>query len=400
MSKERIGIMGGSFNPIHERHIALAHCAKQELSLSKILFIPTGNPPHKSTELVGEEHRYEMTRLAVFSFRGAQVSRIELDRKDITYSVDTLEYLHSLYPDANFYFIIGEDSLNDLLQWRKPDELFKLTRFAISARYNTNPQNNPICKTLKKRGAQLFFLSLPPMDISSRNIREQLSNGLVPEEISPQVREYIRIHGLYGTEKSPANASTYYEHLKSKMNAKRFIHSLSVADTARKLARIHNVNESDAATAGELHDCAKCLTLFAMKSIAKDNNLQLDSYTMKSENLLHGPVGAVLASRDYGVDNPNILSAIRCHTTGKVGMLPLDMILYLSDKIEPSRRTYPDLEKVRELAKSSLISAMLFSLRSTINYVRSNGVTPHPMTEKAEAWLAGIEDNERKIINE
>ena len=99
-------------------------------------------------------------------------------------------------------------------------------------------------------------------------------------------------------------------------------------------------------------------------------------------------VGAVVAEREFGVRDPNVLSAIRCHTTGKVGMLPLDMIVYLADKIEPSRRSYPALEKVRELAQSDLVAAMRYSLESTLAYVRTQKTTPHPTTQRV-ARLAG-----------
>ena len=90
---------------------------------------------------------------------------------------------------------------------------------------------------------------------------------------------------------------------------------------------------------------------------------------------------------DYGVTDPGILSAIRCHTTGRVGMLPLDMVLFLADKIEPSRRSYPALETVRKLAQQSLVAATLSSMRSTQAYVARQNATPHPSTQRVIRWL-------------
>ena len=168
------------------------------------------------------------------------------------------------------------------------------------------------------------------------------------------------------------------------------MHSLLVAHTARKLARIHGVNENRAALAGLLHDCAKCLPLADMQRIARDSRLLLDKETLQSGNLLHGPAGAVVAEKEYGVTDPIILSSIRCHNTGKVGMLPLDMIVFLSDKIEPSRRSYPALEEVRRLAQEDLGAAMLHSLQSTLEYVRSQNTEPHPLTQQVADWLQRI----------
>ncbi len=129
------------------------------------------------------------------------------------------------------------------------------------------------------------------------------------------------------------------------------------------------------------------MPLAQMQRIAAQHRLLLDKQTLQSENLLHGPVGAVVAECEYGVSDPNILSAIRCHTTGKVGMLPLDMIVYLADKIEPSRRSYPALDEVRRLAQTDLVAAMRYSLLSTLDYVRSQKRTPHPTTQRVADWL-------------
>ena len=169
-----------------------------------------------------------------------------------------------------------------------------------------------------------------------------------------------------------------------------------VTNTARRLARANGVDEDTAACAALLHDCAKCMPLSTLQRIAKDKRLLLDKETMQSENLLHGPVGAVVAEEEYGVADPNVISAIRCHTTGKIGMLPLDMIVYLADKIEPSRRAYPALEKVRELADTDLVAAMRYSLESTLEYVRRQKTEPHPTTKRVADWLARLGASTKK----
>ncbi|NCB32256.1 MAG: nicotinate-nicotinamide nucleotide adenylyltransferase, partial [Clostridia bacterium] len=114
MAKERIGLMGGSFNPIHNRHLELAVCAMREAKLSRVFFIPTGNPPHKHEGLAPAEQRYEMTRLATLRFPGFEATRVELDRPGIIYTLDTLLQLKKQYKDADFDYIIGEDTMLDL----------------------------------------------------------------------------------------------------------------------------------------------------------------------------------------------------------------------------------------------------------------------------------------------
>lgn len=390
MPKEHIGIMGGSFNPIHKRHIEMALSAKKELKLDRILFLPTGNPPHKHNGLADAEDRFEMTRLAVFGLSGCMPSRLEIDREGVIYTVDTLARLQKQMPDTLVDYIIGEDTLLDLPNWRKPDKVFAMCRFAVCCRSSQDVRHLPVLRELEARGAQFVFLSLGASPVSSTAIRDSLLLGEECESLFPQVMEYIRIRGLYGLAQSPVGANAFYPRLKNAMTDKRLVHSLLVAYTARRLARQNGMDEDQAAMAGLLHDCAKCMPLSVMQRMAKENRLLLDKETLQSGNLLHGPVGAVVAQKEYGVSDPNILSAIRCHTTGKVGMLPLDMIVYLADKIEPSRRSYPALEQVRQLAEHDLAGAMLCSLESTLRYVRSQNATPHPLTQQVADWLKRI----------
>lgn len=390
MPKERIGIMGGSFNPIHDRHLEMAAAAKREFQLSRIIFLPTGNPPHKHMALEDAEHRFEMTRLAVSGQPGFTASRMEIDREGTIYTVDTLTRMQKQMPDVEIDYIIGEDTLLDLPNWRKPDKVFGLCRFLVCCRVSEDVQALPIVKELEKRGATFAFLSLKPSSISSTTVREKLARGEAVEELRPQVLEYIRIMGLYGQESGLDTARAVYPQLKRTLSDKRLTHSLLVAYAARQLACMHGMDEKQAALAGLLHDCAKCLPLAELQRIARENRLLLDKETLQSSNLLHGPVGAVVAEKEYGVTDPNILASICCHTTGKVGMMPLDMIVYLADKIEPSRRSYPALEEVRALSRVNLAGAMLHSLESTLEYVKKQNTTPHPLTKQAADWLRRI----------
>ena len=391
MPKERIGLMGGSFNPIHERHVEMAEAAAREQRLNRLIFLPTGNPPHKHEGLADAEDRYEMTRLAVFGRETCSASREEIDREGVIYTVDTLTRLEKQIPGAEWFYIIGEDTLLDLPNWRKVDKVFTLCVFGVCCRASTGLESLPLTRQLRQRGARLHFLSLPPRDISATEARRKIAAGEAVPELAPQVMEYIRVMGLYNCPCAVTDGRQRYAKLKAALSDKRLVHSLLVADTARRLALLHSYDPDTAELAGLLHDCAKCLPLGDMQRIARQGRLLLDRLTLQSGNLLHGPAGAVLAKTEYGVTNPNILSAIRCHTTGKVGMMPLDMIVFLADKIEPSRRPYPALETARELARRDLAAATRFLMESSVKYVRSQGAEPHPATLQAAEWLKRLE---------
>jgi nicotinate-nucleotide adenylyltransferase len=387
VAKECIGLMGGSFNPIHERHLAAAACALQEAGLSRVLFIPTGNPPHKHEGLADAEHRYEMTRLAVMLEPRFSASRMEIDRAGVTYTVDTLEQLRRQMPGAELYVIIGEDTLLDLPHWHTPDRVFALCSFLVCRRGAQEEGVRAAAQELEARGARFTYLSLPPLNVSSTAIRRKLARGEAPEELSPQVYEYIRVMGLYGVEPPAGGAAAMYPKLRLALSDKRLTHSLLVAATARRLAALHGLDEAHCEIAGLIHDCAKCMPLQTLQRIAQESRLLLDRETLANENLLHGPVGAVLAEKEYGVTDSNILSAIRCHTTGRVGMLPTDMVLYLADKIEPGRRYYPALPVIRGLAEENLVKATLYSLRSTQAYVTRQQTALHPTSQRVIDWL-------------
>ena len=258
MPKERIGIMGGSFNPSHDRHIEIAACAKREQKLDRVIFLPAGNPPHKHDGLADAEYRYEMTRLAVSGMQGFSVSRMEIEREGVTYTVDTLTKLQKQMPGAELYYLIGEDTLFALHSWRRPDKVFAMCRFLVCSRESEGLAQHPQVRALEERGAKFAFLSLPPDDESATAIREALLRDEAPRGVRPQVLEYIRIMGLYGCRESPRGAAAYYPRLRQLLTEKRLVHSLLVAATARELARRHGVSVDQAAMAGVMHDCAKC----------------------------------------------------------------------------------------------------------------------------------------------
>lgn len=398
MAKERIGIMGGTFNPIHTGHIRMALAAKEQAGLDRVLVVPTGNPPHKQ-HIAPAEDRWKMVCAACAQEEALTPSRIELDREGVIYTVDTLTLLREEYPKADFFYIIGADTLMELHTWRRSDDVLKMCTFIVAPRpWDVTPAALvEQRRALEEKGARFISLDMEPMDISSTGLRQALSDSRSAADLPVPVREYCGVKGLYGMEARIPQAAEWLDKLFEALSVKRFAHTLAVADTARHLAMLHHLDPLRTETAALLHDCAKCLPLKDMQAIAREKDLTEDESLLESGALLHSIVGAHLAKAEYGVEDPGILAAIRCHTTGQPGMTPMDMAVYLADKIEPTRAGYPLLEKVRMLAQLSLPRAMIASMEGTSKYVRKGGKALHPDTLLTLGWLHTLPEGNQHV---
>lgn len=167
-------------------------------------------------------------------------------------------------------------------------------------------------------------------------------------------------------------------------DARRFEHTLGVEYTAAALAMRFGGDIEAARVAGLLHDCAKCLSDEKKLSICRKNHLSVTEVEKKNPFLLHAKVGACLARKKYGVENPDILNAIRNHTTGRKGMSLLEKIIFVADYIEPGRKHAPRLAEIRRLAFTDLDQVLVEILRDTLRYLESSDGDIDPMTE--ETW--------------
>ena len=187
----RIGILGGTFNPVHIGHLILADEALSKLNLDKIVFVPTFIPPHKDIETnISAKDRLKMVELAIEDNGAFEVSTFELDSKKKSYSIDTLKEFRNVYgQDSQLYFITGSDLLKDLFSWKNVNEIFKMSKFIVA-----NRPGYPI----KDVPEQAETVVITPIEVSSEDIRRRLKEGrsiryLVPEK----VRGYILEHKLY-----------------------------------------------------------------------------------------------------------------------------------------------------------------------------------------------------------
>ena len=195
-----IGLMGGSFNPVHCGHVALARAALESGRVERVLFLPTGNPPHKKEGLADKFDRLHMVELAVEHEAGMAVCREEIDRDGVIYTVDTLAALKQKMPECTLTYLIGADTLRALGTWRRVETVIERCKFLVMMREGeTREEVIRLAGLWTQRGAQIDFLDARKMDISSTQIREQIQKGLPFERLVPQaVADYIHEHGLYG----------------------------------------------------------------------------------------------------------------------------------------------------------------------------------------------------------
>ncbi len=201
MKKRKIGIMGGTFNPIHNGHIALAQAAYEFCNLDEVWFMPSGVSYLKEQKkIASRQHRFEMTKLAVQGIPYFNYSDMEICREGYTYTVDTLRSLREMHPDDDFYFIMGADSLFGLPKWREPEAIASMCTLVAVVRDDVDMQQLRSQKLWVEQNMDACVILAPfrKVDISSSDIREKLKNGeSVADMIPEEVLRYIERHKLY-----------------------------------------------------------------------------------------------------------------------------------------------------------------------------------------------------------
>ncbi|MCQ4574221.1 MAG: nicotinate-nucleotide adenylyltransferase [Candidatus Brocadiales bacterium] len=200
----RIGILGGTFNPVHIGHLIIAEEVYHRHGLDRVQFIPSGQPPHKNADdIVDARHRYEMVALAIKDTDHFDVSDVEISREGKSYTIDTVEAHPELYGrDSDPHLIIGTDTVNELPTWKEIKRLAELCRIVVVNRPGNTLDNLnqlvPILGREKVEEIRRIQVEIPPVDISSTEIRRRLRSGLPISHMVPQnVELYIKKHGLY-----------------------------------------------------------------------------------------------------------------------------------------------------------------------------------------------------------
>ena len=388
---ERIGIYGGTFNPPHLGHIQAAKAAAQALGLSKLLLIPGNIAPHKVLPpgSPAPEQRLEMLRLAAQDAPELEVSDLELRREGISYTYETILALKEQYPQAQLFLLMGTDMFASFDTWKNTDIILENATLGVLCRGDKGEQQAIAQKAaqLAGQGARVELVNNPVLAISSTQLRRLIAFGCGDPFLPEPVAAYIRQPGLYD---SGANwKSLPMEQLEPivvrLLNPNRVRHVLGCRDTAVELARRWGADETDAARAGMLHDITKALDGPLQLTVCQEYGKILDAFSRKYPKTLHALTGSLVAERIFG-ENPQVVEAIRNHTTGRAEMGLLETIIYVADYMEPNR-DFPGVEELRELAFTDIYAALKLGLRMTLEHLARQGSEVSPETRQTIAWL-------------
>ena len=359
----RIGIYGGAFNPVHKGHVKLAQEVKTKAHLDKIIIMPSGQSPHKSSGgLIDSSHRLEMCRLA-FDSEDYIVSDLEIKREGKSYTVDTVTDLKKIYPEDDLFLIMGSDMLLCFDRWYRYEDILSMVTICATTRQGdiSLAQLREYSRDVLKK--DVLIIDFEPFECSSTKVRSALLSGDDASDLlTVKVLSYIIEKGLYTDEYTDIRKI-----LKGKLDDYRYIHSIGVADSARDLAKIYGADEEKAYLAGLLHDVAKNMPKDEQLQLMEKGGITLSQTEKNNPALWHAMAGECYLRLEMGITDPEILGSVRYHTTGKSGMSLMEKIIYIADYIS-AERNYPDVEVMRDLSLNhSLEEASLYSLIYTFN---------------------------------
>lgn len=379
-----IGILGGTFDPIHNGHLNIALAAYKNLNLNKVIFVPTG-VSYMKYGVSDKLSRYEMTQIAIEDYDFFEISNVEINREGNTYTCDTIKYFKDIYPKEKLYFIIGTDSLFVLTKWKDYDYIFSNCTICVSHRTDENMhKEKEYAEELNQNGADIIFVESNVIDVSSTEIRDayafddfdKIQKLLVPDK----VKAYIASKKLYNNQEDYIMAN-----LRKDLKPSRLKHTIGVRDEAVMLANIYGCSIESANIAALLHDCAKYLGKDEKKQMLLSQGIDILPCEEENDELLHGKAGAVLAKEKYGIDDEDIYNAIFYHTTGRPGMSLLEQIIFVSDYIEINRTHSDKLPLYREMVKEDLNKCTAHILQDTLEYLslceKNSGLIISPLTK-------------------
>ena len=388
----RIGIMGGTFDPIHLGHLLVAEEVRQKMLLDKIIFIPAAMSPLKQGHAAGPRERYDMCLLATADNPNFTVSSLEIEREGISYTVDTIFYFTNSFYADEIFLIVGADVSENFHKWKDFSRICEMCQIVVT----TRPKHNFCKDSLSDFKARFHFVEITQIDISSTDIREKLNTGQsLRYFLTQNVIDYINKKKLYLNK-----IEQIKKELSVELSRPRYLHSLSVMDEANKLG-LHYGCDADVLEklkfAGLLHDCAKnfCeeLDYEKLRTICLREDVDTTSYFDKlthPESLTHSIVGAALAKEKYAITDLEIISAIKSHTFGKPNMSFIEKVIYLADFIEPLRGDDEVRQKAKELSYKNIDDAMIFVLQTTIEKTTTSGAAIY---SESIAALEDLEEN-------
>ncbi len=387
----RIGIYGGTFNPPHIGHVEAAKQAAELLRLDKFLLIPDRIAPHKQLPdgSPSPQQRLEMLQIAVAGEPKLEVSDMELRRDGPSYTYQTILQLKKQYPEDELVFIMGTDMFLSFDTWKKPEIILNNASLGVLYRGEKDEVASISQKKLEMEavGGKIYLVENQILPISSTDLRRMLAFDCANPYLPNGVGDYIRVNGLYGTDRSYRQLpmGQLETVVMEQLNQSRVNHVLGCRDTAVELAKRWGADETDAARAGLLHDITKALPPQLQLTLCEEYGIMLDAFSRKNPKTLHALTGSLVAERVFG-ENEAVVSAVCHHTTGKANMNLLEKIIYVADYIEPNRN-FPGVERLRSLAFSNIDEALKLGLEMTLNLLKEQGREISPESQEALNWL-------------
>ncbi|MCH5153812.1 MAG: ribosome silencing factor [Clostridiales bacterium] len=338
----KIAIYGGSFNPLHFGHVDIVK--NLEKKFDRVIVMPSYISPFKAPQDDGKV-RYTLCK-KVLSSAKTEVSRYEINKKDVSYSVDTAAYLKKRL-QGQLYWVIGSEEVKRLIDWHDIDRLKTLVTFYVVPRPNYD-LNEDAVKLLKKRKIKIKVAPFCGPDISSTDAKIDLAFGKPNKYLPTEVYNCMLKTGMFNP------YAKYVEGLhKYGLTYRRIEHTYRTAVRGAELSKLYGASTHDAVIACILHDIAKAQDISNYKDL-----VDLSGFP---EPTVHGPIGAYIAKADYGVSD-EIAQAIKYHSTARANMTVLDEIVYLADKTE-NGRNYNSLGNMRALSEHNKDIAMLAALK-------------------------------------
>ena len=340
--------------------------------------MPSRLAPHKRLGAQADgEARLQMCRLAFEYEPRVRVSDFELSQEGVSYSYLTCRAFAKYYPDAERYFLVGADMLEDFFTWRQPDDILKHVTLVACGR-GAEETEALRARFYSAFGKDFLSLGFSGEAVSSTDIRVSLAFGKKPEPLDERVFAFIRERGLYT---HPAIAPAL-----ALEKPERREHSFRVAQMACARARSLRIPEDKALLAAALHDCAKYVPLSSplLEGFSCPENVP--------PPVLHQYTGAYLAEQYFGIHDQEVLDAIRYHTSGRAGMGELEKLVYLSDLLEAGR-DFPGVEALRALFWKDLGECLFESLRHEVEYLNSTGKEVYPLTQEAYDFIKSWVEN-------
>lgn len=357
----KIGVFGGTFDPVHSGHVDFVKTAIAELSLDLVYVMPNGNPPHKEERTDGYD-RLKMVEIAFRNLEKVRICDYEIKKEEHSYTYETLTDFKKMHPEDDIYFLMGMDNLGYFPKWRHPEIICSLAKLVFLGRDGYEQTEEGVKAIREQFGVEPVLIPFD-WDVSSTELREELGQGTYLFHKLPfLVYQYIIRKGLYGC-KAVKEYDSYEEDLKNYIEEKRFLHSIGVAVTAYRMAIRYNEDPKLAYFAGLLHDIAKRMPLDKQLDLCKKIELHPDEVAYPK--MLHAPAGAGFVKKKYNLKDKKLLSAIRYHTMGHKDMTTFDKLIYMADYIEPCR-SFEGVEELREATFRNLDEAIIKGIDTTI----------------------------------